>query len=286
MSGKKKNILKKFKLKLRLIIFNDNSFEELLNLRLSLYNIIVILTGLGLLLIILTAVIIVYTPVKEYIPGYPKEEITLQARKNQRIIDSLLQASHNYNLYLDNLKSLFLKGEPLDIEIIRKIDTTKNYKNLNLSPSRNDSLFRKKYEEENLFNVTLKSELSNIILQSNFNPPLKGIISRKFNPNEKHYGIDIVSKAKEPILSIYKGTVIFGGYSIQTGNTVIIQHQYDVISIYKHLETIIVKEGENVEAGSVVGIIGTTGKESTGPHLHFELWYKGKPVDPEEFISF
>ncbi|MCX7955276.1 MAG: M23 family metallopeptidase [Bacteroidales bacterium] len=271
---------------MRLIVFNDSSFEELLNFRLSLYNIIVFVTALSLCLIILTAVIIIYTPIKEYIPGYPQKELTLKARKNQRIIDSLIEVSYHYNLYLNNLKQLLSNGEPLNMEVIRKIDTTKSYKNINLNPSFNDSLFRKKYEEENLFSVSLKSELSNIILQNNFTPPVKGIISRKFNLTEKHYGIDIVTKFNEPILSISAGTVIFAGYNILTGNTVIIQHQHEIISIYKHLETIVVEEGDKVEAGSAIGIVGGTGKESTGQHLHFELWYKSRPIDPEEFISF
>jgi murein DD-endopeptidase MepM/ murein hydrolase activator NlpD len=140
-------------------------------------------------------------------------------------------------------------------------------------------------DQYNLITTGIKGSSSSI---SNyfFFTPVQGIISNGYNPTGRHYGIDIVSKKNEAIKSILDGTVIFSAWTLQTGYVIAIQHQSDIISIYKHNSVLLKREGDFVKAGDPIAIIGETGELSTGPHLHFELWYNGKPVNPREYITF
>lgn len=281
-----KALLKKLKVKLRFILYNDSSFEEIFNIKLTGFNIIIILTLISALLITLTTLIIAYTPIKEYLLNYPKPDLIISAISNKKKVDSLYLILNSYENYINNLKNLIKKGEPLTIDTIKKIKIAKNQINPNIKPSKEDTLFRMKYEEEAILSIKKKKDLSDYFFEKNFFKPTKGIVIREFNENENHFGIDIATKNNEPVYSIAKGKVIFSDYSSKYGLTIIIQHNYNLISVYKHLSVSLIKENEEVEEGKIIGIVGNTGFETNGPHLHFEIWYNGQPINPNNFINF
>ncbi len=148
-----------------------------------------------------------------------------------------------------------------------------------------DSLFRNEFENTEVGFLSVTSH-NPVELEQFFFPPIDGIVTRKFNLKIDHYGVDIVSKSNEPIKAAADGTVIFADWSQESGNVIAIQHRGDLISVYKHNSALLKKVGTFAHAGDVIAIIGNSGELTTGPHLHFELWFKGNPVNPEEFISF
>jgi murein DD-endopeptidase MepM/ murein hydrolase activator NlpD len=286
MKKKKNSFFAKLRHKYRLIIYNDNTFEEVLHFRLSRWNVGLLLVLGSMLIIIFTTFLIAYTPLKEYIPGYPDAEVLQKAKSNQLFIDSISERLRIQEKYLNNLKYLMLYGEPITQQTVMTADTTKNYKNLVLDPSAEDSAFRKKIEQEAKYSISNDKTLHSVFVQSHYFTPVKGVITNRFDRNSKHFGVDIVTKAKEVVNCILDGHVIFSGFTSQAGNTIIIQHKENLISAYKHLEQIFVSMGDKVTAGSVIGIVGNTGELTTGPHLHFELWYKGQPINPENVMTF
>jgi murein DD-endopeptidase MepM/ murein hydrolase activator NlpD len=284
----KAGFFKRFRHRYRLIIYNDNTFEEVFWLRLSKLNVFIVLILLSFLLVILTTVIIAYTPLKEYIPGYTSGETLNQIKLNNIYVDSLENEISLRDIYMENLKTILKGEEPKSIDRNAVIDSLKNYKNIDLKASLLDSLYRKKVEADDAFSLnisqnTSKSEIFNLL---HFFFPVKGMVTDKFDMNNKHYGIDIVTKPDEMVLATLDGTVTFSGWTLETGFMIGIQHPNDIFSAYKHLSHVFKKEGTKVHAGEVIGIVGNTGEFTTGPHLHFELWYKGNPIDPQKFIVY
>ncbi len=286
MKKKHSSFFSKLRHKYRLIIYNDNTFEEVLHFRLSRWNVGIMLVIGSFIIIVITTILIAYTPLKMYIPGYPDSEAIQKARYNEMFVDSIQEKMAIQEKYLNNLKFLLLNEEPITKENISTIDTTKNYKNLMLEPSPEDAEFRKKVEQEERYSISTDKTLHSLFVQNHYFVPVKGVITNKFNKNQKHFGIDIVTKAKDMIHSILDGYVIYSGFTNQSGNIIIIQHKENLLSTYKHLEQILVSAGEKVAAGSVIGIVGNTGELTTGPHLHFELWYKGQAINPENVMTF
>ncbi|MCX7862531.1 MAG: M23 family metallopeptidase [Bacteroidales bacterium] len=286
MKKKKSTFFTKLRHKYRLIIYNDNTFEEVLHFRLSRWNVGLVIVIGSLLIIIITTFVIAYTPLREYIPGYPDAEVLQKAKNNQLFIDSIAEKLQIQEKYLNNLKYLMLYGEPITKQTVMTADTTKNYKNLVLDPSAEDSAFRKKIEQEAKYSIETDKTLHSFFVQNHYFTPTKGIISNKFDKIQKHFGVDIVTKAKDVVNSILDGYVIFAGFTSQAGYMIIIQHKENLVSVYKHMEQIMVSMGDKVSAGKVIGIVGNTGELTTGPHLHFELWYKGQPINPEDVMTF
>lgn len=149
-----------------------------------------------------------------------------------------------------------------------------------------DSQFRKEFEESELTFLTVSNPISQELEEQYFYSPIEGIVTTEFNIRDEHYGIDVVSKSNEPVKSVAEGTVIFSDWTQESGNVIAIQHRGNIISVYKHNSALLKKVGNFVNSGEAIAIIGNTGEFTTGPHLHFEMWYNGNPVDPEEFISF
>lgn len=285
---KKKGFFKRLKHKYRLIIYNDNTFEEVFWIRLSRLNVFVAIGLLSFVLVLFTTIIIAYTPLREFVPGYTSGETLNQIRLNSYYVDSLENELILRDMYLENIKGLINGEEPKKIDRKAVIDSLKNYKNIDLKSSPEDSVFRKKVESEDQFNLNLadknaKAEVFNLL---HFFFPVKGMVTDKFNLATKHFGIDIVTKPDEMVLATLDGTITFSGWTLETGYIVEIQHSNEIISSYKHLSHIFKSAGTKVKAGDVIGIVGNTGELTTGPHLHFELWYKGNPIDPQKYIVF
>jgi len=203
-------------------------------------------------------------------------------------VDSLTEVTDQYQRYYENFRKV-MEGDVKDFRqdtskiaknAIIQTDTIKDY----ITPA--DLNLRKEYEA---MNISLRDENKNTdanLQDISFFPPIKGIVTEKFDAKTKHLGVDLVAQANEPIKAIADGTVVFASWTEDTGNVIGIQHQGNIVSFYKHNAALLKKQGDFVRAGDVIAIIGNTGRLSSGPHLHFEIWYKGNAINPEKFISF
>lgn len=278
--------------KYRLVILNDDTFEEKLSFRLSRMNVFVVTGMIAIILIFLTSYLIAFTPLKEYIPGYNDTNVQEELYELQLKADSLEKAFKSKDLYITNMRRV-LSGEIEDSEPVNNLKDSLNpnkYSNITIKKSKEDSLLRSEYESSNKYNLVSnpanETRNNSDIGIARFFSPVKGIVTNKFNANAKHYGVDIVAPKNEAIKAVYDGTVIFSEWSSQTGHVIAVQHTNNVISIYKHNSVILKKQGVRVKAGESIAIIGESGEYSTGPHLHFELWINGSAVNPENYIIF
>ncbi len=276
--------------KYNLIIFNQSTYEEKMNIRLSRLNVFIFLVLLSAFLISLTTYIIAFTPLREYIPGYTDVNLRKDLYKLSIQADSMDRVMNRQNRYIQNLQ-LILTGRENYMDSIQDVvvDTAINYDNIHLSRSAEDSLLRAEYEAQDEYSIRVFTEdlyKSSSIANYAFIAPLNGIISNKFNPTNEHMGVDILSGENEPIKATLDGTVIFANWTIKTGYVIIIQHTHNLLSVYKHNAVLLKEMGDVVKGGDAVAIVGDSGELSTGIHLHFELWYNGSPIDPAMYMVF
>jgi murein DD-endopeptidase MepM/ murein hydrolase activator NlpD len=285
---KKRKLFDRLKVKYRMVLLNDDSFAEKFSFRLNALNVFMVVGFVSIVMIALVTSIIAFTPLREFIPGYASEIAT----KRDLIVlslkaDSLAQAVHAREEYIRNLTQV-LNGETPPKPEKNKIDSTKKYKKISFKKSKDDSLFRTGYEAQDKYTLTINaaSKGKNSIAGFFFFSPTSGMVSSSFSPAIGHYGIDIVTKENEAVKATLDGTVIFSGWDSETGYVIQIQHSNNLISVYKHNSALLKKMGEYVKAGEPIAIVGNSGEQSTGPHLHFELWYNGSAVDPQDFMVF
>jgi len=285
MAKEKKKLAKKLLHRYRLVILNEDTFEERLSFKINRLYIMALAILSSLLLVTLTSLLIVYTPLKSYIPGYTTTDFKTAATKLNLKVDSLQNVIQTKNNYYKSISKV-LKGEvdsiyfnEDSIKDIQPVTITKE----ELKPSKSDSLLRAKVEKEDKFNV-----FEQAIFEGSFSlfQPVEGLVSEPFDANERHYAVDIATDKNEPVKSTADGRVIFAEWTVETGYVIIIEHQFALISVYKHNSTLLKSQGDFVTSGEVIALTGNTGNLSTGTHLHFELWIDGNPVNPEEFINF
>lgn len=284
---KKKKILKRLKNKYRLVILNDATFEERFSYRLSPLNIFTLVLTLAVFLMGTVVVIIVFTPLREYIPGYT--DVSLREDLTQMVLksDSLENELQLNERYLANISAI-LKGEdPNSLDSIATKPIDVNNQGNPAIRSKDDSLLRDYVEREDSY--SLRNDQTNsqdIAAKLYFFTPLKGRLTNEYDPLDKHFGVDIVAPKNEAIKATLDGTVTFADWTVETGYVIQIQHSNDLLSIYKHNSVLLKKIGDQVTAGEPIAIIGNSGELSSGPHLHFELWRKGKPLDPTKYVTF
>jgi len=276
----------RLKHKYRLVILNDDTFEEKISLRLSQLNVFVVVGLSSLVLILLVIMLIAFTPLKEFIPGYANVNIRKKGVENFFKSDSIAVVLAENNLYIDNIKHI-IQGEPITFDDKAIVDSTVNYTSIKNEPVEEDSLLRNMIETEekyNLFNRlgSTPGNISSFI----FLQPLKGAVTNRFNIKKQHFGIDVVAPKNEAIKATLDGTVIFAEWTVETGYVIQLQHSDNIVSIYKHNSVLHKKVGDHIKAGEVIAIVGNSGELSTGPHLHFELWYNGMPINPEDYMMF
>ena len=282
----KKKITQKLLSKYRLVILNEDTFEERFALKLSRLNVFVITALSAIFLIISTTILIAYTPLREYIPGYSSTALKKKATDLNLKTDSLQEIVNANEKYYESLRNV-LTGE-VSLSEINK-DSIIRAANLEFSeeyevkPSKEDSLLRVKVEREDKYSLfeSATSKVSFVLF-----PPVKGGISQDYNPEEKHWAIDVVVPEDTPIKSVADGTVILAEWTTQTGFVILVEHAEGLISVYKHNSSLTKEQGDLVKAGEVIAISGNSGELTTGPHLHFELWSDGYPIDPKTFIDF
>jgi murein DD-endopeptidase MepM/ murein hydrolase activator NlpD len=230
--------------------------------------------------------LIAFTPLKEFIPGYANVNIRKQGVENFLKSDSISSALAQNNLYIENIKHI-IEGEVVHLDNETVVDSGLNYEGIVNEPIGEDSVLRNMIETEekyNLFNSA--GSTPGNISGFTFLQPLRGTVTNRFNMKDKHFGIDIVAPKNEAIKATLDGTVIFAEWTVETGYVIQLQHADNIVSIYKHNSVLHKEVGDYVRAGEVIAIIGNSGELSTGPHLHFELWYNGRPINPEEYMMF
>jgi murein DD-endopeptidase MepM/ murein hydrolase activator NlpD len=271
--------------KYRLVILNDETFAEKFAFRLSPLGLIITIGTITILMTTLVISIIAFTPIREYIPGYGnvterKEILNLTVKTDS--LEDILKAR---DWYMKNLVNVFSGNVEGKTEKPPK-DTSGKYQKVNVKPSENDVQFRKDVENEPASLKFAGSIKKNVLANYLFFSPIKGIITESFNASSEHYGVDVVAKKDELIKSTLDGTVVYSGFTPEDGHVIQIQHDNNLISVYKHNSSVIKKTGDKVKSGEAIAIIGNSGESSKGPHLHFELWHNGLPINPEEFIVF
>jgi hypothetical protein len=283
---RKRDKLKKlFQNPYRIVIFNDLNLHIIKQIRFNARTLVLGLVGAIVTIIIAVTILIAFTPLREYIPGYPTGKLRQRLIQNALITDSLEQKIDLYDRYFRDMRAM-LSGEN-SLDTVTHRDSIVRPNLLDIRRLNEDSLFKDKLDQEQ-FNLhmgsttTRRSGLASLL----FFPPLKGMVTGKQDISTGHYGVDIVSKPNSRISSALDGTVIFAEWTMETGYVIMVQHDQNIVTCYKHNAELLRKQGDKVKAGEVIAIMGNTGRETTGPHLHFELWVNGNPINPEDYISF
>ena len=283
--SRKKKLTKKLLHKYRLVVLNEDTFEERFAMKLTRLNVFVFGSLFALLLIGFTTIFIAFTPIREYIPGYTSPTLQKQAIALERKTDSLLSVTKMNERYMKSIKDV-LSGEA-SLEAINKdsiyAELAAEVDPQTLNPSRADSILREKVDNEDKYNLF---ESARSIKNFVFFPPVKGTVSAGFNLEAQHYAVDIVVPKNTPIKAAADGRVVLASWTSDSGYVIIIDHGNQLLSVYKHNSSLTKEQGDFVKAREVIAISGSSGALSTGPHLHFELWNDGDPIDPAAFIDF
>ncbi len=267
LGQKKRKLWDRLKDTYRVLILDDENLEEVASYNISLLNFYVLISVVGFLFAILVISSIIFTPVKQLIPGYGDIRGNREYVKLTKKIDDLEKDIEAYDTYINGISNMLSSGSGKD-------DKSKTAE---VSSSPTIIVNQSELQE---------SKVARELDFLKFAKPISGKIAASFQPSIQHYGIDILAAKDTPIKAIMDGVVISAEASVNSGNSVFIQHSKNVISVYKHNSALLVKTGDIVKTGQAIAIIGNTGEHSTGPHLHFEMWYDGKYVNPVNYINF
>ena len=285
-TSKKSTFRQQITNKFRLVVLNEDTFEERFSFKLTIANIFVLSGVFSILLVALTTVFIAYTPIKEYIPGYASTQMKKEAFRLVYAADSLKNRLHLLENYTKSLLPILAGESPIsavDLDSLKNQSIPTFTSDNELTASKNDSLFREKVESKDRFPLFDKAENKIDIV---FFAPITGSITQEFNISNKHFAIDISQKAGTPVKAIEDGRVLFSEWTTETGYVLIIEHGTGFISVYKHNGVLLKQQGDFVKSGEAIATVGSTGELTTGSHLHFELWYNGYPVNPTNYIDF
>ena len=281
---KKRKFLDKLKDQYRLIIYNESTFQSVWSMKLSRLKVFTITRLTSAISVFLVILLIATTGLREYIPGYPKAEYRQLLIYNALRVDSLENELAKRDEFFKGIQAIIAGEVPEDNLVI---DSTVGTYEIDFTEYNHDSVFQDKLLAEQLSLSIQNNETDNPGLsRMNFFVPVKGLVSNHFNTAADHFGVDLVSDPNARISSVLPGTVIFSGWTIETGYSIYIQHESDLVSVYKHNAELLKKTGDIVKAGEAIAIIGSSGELSTGPHLHFELWHNGTALNPEQYIDF
>lgn len=266
---------------------NENTLEEVWSIKASMFSGGVLFLLFAISLVTITSFLIIATPIRYYLPGYLDAEVREKALRAAIRVDSLQQQLNYQEAYINNLKNVFTGV--LDVDSVKITDT--------ISVSENDPLLKRtekekvfvdRYEDKERYNLSVISPTASGPMEGVvFFKPLKGLVVSKFNPSNDRYGIDLKVASQETVLAVLEGTVVFSGYDFTTGYTMQIQHKNGFVSIYKNNTLLLKKVGDKVRTGEAIAVIGDgKAKDNADLVLGFELWYKGTPVNPEDYIAF
>lgn len=285
MAKEKVKLWDRLKYKYKLSVINETSYEEVLNFRLSQLHVLMALSVLAVILVTLTILLIAFTDLREFIPGYPDGNMRQSIVENAIRVDSLENEVLKRDRFMNALQLVLNGGDTTQFERMRNDSLKASYDTVQFQLSRQESEFRAEIEEKERFNLGFGIKEQNKDYY-HFFPPVEGVVTQSFNEKDRHYGTDIVAKANAKVATVLDGVVVFTDWTVKTGYVIQVQHANDLLSVYKHNSTLLKKQGDYVRAGEVIAVVGNTGEESSGPHLHFELWRAGNPLNPEDFIKF
>lgn len=280
-----KTILHRAKIKYRVVVSNNETFEEKFSFRLTGMILFTIIGAGTVFLVVITTLLIAFTPLREYIPGYVDEDLLQTSYRNGLATDSLTMEVEKQALMIASLQRVF-SGE--DLSSLLPTDTARikgNYDTLTLTHALEDSMLRIQVEKSIQTVVNSPKSRYNISPPF-FQTPVRGNIAATFNRATNHFGVDIISEANTPVLSVLDGTVLSAEWTPQTGYTLILIHAEGMISVYKYCSALLKAKGDSVKVGEPIGFVGPAEKYTIGYCLHFELWYNGIPVDPREYLLF
>ena len=282
MKNKRKKFWRNFKFKYKLTITNENTLEEVVGIHVSKLNGGSVLLFVVTVIFLIAATIIAFTPLRNYLPGYMNSEVRELVVTNALRVDSLQQLLNRQNMYIMNIQDIF--SGKVKADTVASIDSLTMVRSEELMErTEAEEQFRKQYEESERYNLTTMDHAS-ATLGLVFYRPTRGMISSGFDANGKHFGIDIAANPNESVLATLDGTVILSTYTAETGYVIQVQHAQNIVSVYKHCGSLLKKVGDTVKAGEAIALVGNTGEKTTGPHLHFELWSKGRALDPSKYI--
>jgi len=271
-----------------LIIRNEENFAEKSTFSFTYAKLIVFILTLMMVFMLISLLLVKTLLAQWFDPEHQELEANKKLIKLSSAVDSLAVEVDKKDRFIDNL-TMIIRGD--DTLTTQQAGNTAALNTLNteidldnLPPI--DSQFRKEFEEGGAILLDLETYSSSDLQEFFLFSPISGIVLSPYNAKSEHYGVDVVSKKNEPVKSVADGTVIFSDWTQEAGYVISVQHKGNLISVYKHNSALLKKVGNFVKAGDLIAIIGNTGELTSGPHLHFELWYNGNPVNPEEFVSF
>ncbi len=286
--GPKKSDLpfwKRIRFKYKLSFINESTLEEVWGFHLSQLSVFLSLGIFAFALVTITAMIIILTPIRNYLPGYLDVEVRKEIMDNALRADSLERMVQIQELYLRNVSQIFM-GE-VELDSIQRIDSlARTDVDYDIPRSEEELNYVKEFEQDEKYNLKVLNTSPVQVDGVFFYKPVQGIVSSRYQADIRHFGVDIAASPQESVLATLDGTVIYAGYDPNQGNVIHLQHKNGFVSIYKHNEILLKEQGQTVVAGEAIALVGNTGTLSTGPHLHFELWRDGHPVNPEEYIIF
>lgn len=284
MKNKRKAFWKNIKFKYKLTITNENTLEEIVGIHVSKLNGVSVLLSAVTVIFLIASLIIAFTPLRNYLPGYMNTEVREQIVMNALRADSLQQMLERQRMYVMNIQDII--GGVVKVDSVHSIDSLTMVRSEELMErTQAEDDFRKQYEETERYNLTTLDNAP-AVTGLIFFRPTRGMVSSSFDANKKHFGIDIAATPNESVLATLDGTVILATYTADTGYVIQVQHNQNLVTVYKHCGSLLKKVGDAVKAGEAIALVGNTGEKTTGPHLHFEIWNKGRALDPSKYIVF
>ena len=282
---KRDKLRKLFQNPYRIVIFNDLNLHIIKQIRFNARTFVMAFVFAVIFIIVGVTVLIAFTPLREYIPGYPTGKMRQMLIRNVLVVDSLDIEIQRRDRYFNDFRAMLAGETPSDTTVRRGT----------IPPP--DQVQFKKYDHDSLFKDEIAQEQTNLGINSVsvtrggvagllFFPPINGMVTGKHDASNGHFGVDIVGKLNSRISAALDGTVIFAGWTIVTGYVIYIQHEQNLVTVYCHNAELLKMQGDKVRAGEAIAIMGNSGKETTGPHLHFEMWLNGVSINPEDYIKF
>ena len=271
------------RIKYRITILNDNTLDTAYTARISRPKVIAAVIGIVAVICTLFFFILYATPIRNVLPGYLDPRLKQQMLNDAFRLDSLEDQMGRQEAYMALVRSMVSGRYVMDTTV--SMDTLAARQIALMEASREELDFRSQYEEQEKFNiqaVNRKIPTEGLL----FYRPLTGAIDSLFNEQAEHYGIDIAAARRQPVLAVLDGTVIFAGYTPADEYVVMVQHNTDFVSVYRQMSSLLKSTGEKVNAGEAIAFVGPDAGQKGRPHLHFELWYKGKALNPVDYIVF
>ena len=284
MKNKRKAFWRNFKFKYKLTITNEDTLEEIVGIHVSKLNGVSVLLSAVTVIFLITAVIIAFTPLKNYLPGYMNKEVREQVVTNALRADSLQWLMERQRMYIMNIQDIVSGSVKADsVHSIDSLTVVRSEELMERTQAEDE--FRKLYEESERYNLT-SLDNAQAITGLMFVRPTRGMLTSMFDANKKHFGVDVAASPNESVLATLDGTVVLATYTADTGYLIQVQHAQNLVSVYKHCGSLLKQVGDVVKAGEAIALVGNTGEKTTGPHLHFEIWNRGRALDPTKYIVF